>query len=181
MSNGTSSGRAPSVDRLRGSVDDWLSGLGTAQEIGRLLARPPKEQQARGYAHTLREIAQQPVTWLGTAAAVASDRVRLDEVLERAGIHACTGSLVLTGSGSSLYAGECLALPRPGPTSWSPSPAPATAPRAGRSSTRSSPATCAAGTSSSPATARAPWRRPPRATRGWTRWCSTSRPRTRAW
>ncbi len=111
MSNGTSSERAPSVDRLRGSVDDWLSGLGTAQEIGRLLARPPKEQQARGYAHTLREIAQQPVTWLGTAAAVASDRVRLDEVLERAGIHACTGSLVLTGSGSSLYAGECLALP----------------------------------------------------------------------
>ncbi len=111
MSNGTSSGRAPSVDRLRGSVDDWLSGLGTAQEIGRLLARPPKEQQARGYAHTLREIAQQPVTWLGTAAAVASDRVRLDEVLERAGIHARTGSLVLTGSGSSLYAGECLALP----------------------------------------------------------------------
>src|SRR6266699_3399942 len=111
MSSGTSSGRAPSVDRLRGSVDDWLSGLGPAQEIGRLLARPAKEQQAQGYAHTLREIAQQPVTWLGTAAAVVSDRVRLDEVLERAGIHARTGSLVLTGSGSSLYAGECLALP----------------------------------------------------------------------
>src|SRR3989442_12108383 len=111
MSNGTSSGRAPSVDRLRGSVDDWLSGLGTAQEIGRLLARPPKEQQARGDAPTLREIAQQPVTWLGTAAAGASERVRVDEVLERAGIHARTGSLVLTGSGSSLYAGECLALP----------------------------------------------------------------------
>ena len=111
MSSGTSSGRTPSADRLRGSVDDWLSGLDPTQEIGRLLAHPAKEQQAQGYAHTLREIAQQPVTWLGTAAAVAADRVRLDEVLERAGIHARTGSLVLTGSGSSLYAGECLALP----------------------------------------------------------------------
>src|SRR5260370_16041064 len=111
MSSGTSSGRAPSADRLRGSVDDWLSGLGPTQEIGRLLARPAKEQQVQGYAHTLREIAQQPVTWLGTAAAVAGDRARLDEVLARAGIYTRTGSLVLTGSGSSLYAGECIALP----------------------------------------------------------------------
>src|SRR5260370_2686114 len=111
MSSGTSSGRAPSADRLRGSVDDWLSGLGPTQEIGRLLARPAKEQQVQGYAHTLREIAQQPVTWLGTAAAVAGDRARLDEVLARAGIHAPTGSLVLTRSGSSLSPGEALARP----------------------------------------------------------------------
>ena len=100
-----------SLDRLRGSIDDWLSGFGTAGEIGGLLARSPQARQAEGYADTLREILQQPVTWLETAAAVAADRARLDAVLEQAGIHARTGSLVLTGSGSSLYAGECLALP----------------------------------------------------------------------
>ena len=53
-----------SLDRLRGSVDDWLAGFGTAGEIGSLLARSPQAEQTKGYADTRREILQPPVTWL---------------------------------------------------------------------------------------------------------------------
>ncbi len=109
---GTQRGSAKETSEpLRGTVDEWLSGFAPEGEIGRLLGRPNQEQQDRGYAHTLREIAQQPVTWLETASAVAADRARLDSVLDEAGVHSRAGSVLLTGSGSSLYAGECMALP----------------------------------------------------------------------
>jgi tagatose-6-phosphate ketose/aldose isomerase len=90
------------------SVDDWLSLLATAGgELGALLATPDEEQSRRGFHHTLREIAQQPFTWIETARALAPRaselRAALAPVSEQGGV------LVLTGSGSSLYAGECLA------------------------------------------------------------------------
>ncbi|MDE2248322.1 MAG: tagatose-6-phosphate ketose isomerase [Xanthomonadaceae bacterium] len=64
------------------------------------------QQQAGGYADTLREILQQPATWLGTV-----------ELLRQPPLHGQLqatllprpGHVVLTGSGSSMYIGECLA------------------------------------------------------------------------
>jgi len=71
-----------------------------------LLARDAAEQRAAGYADTLREILQQPSSWRDTARLLQHDTTRssLAQVLA-----ATTGPLVLTGSGSSMYIGECLA------------------------------------------------------------------------
>jgi len=70
-------------------------------EINKLLQLTVPEQHARGYIHTLREICQQPRTWLGTCDLM----LRSGEVIERSLSGA--KSLVLTGSGSSDYAGSC--------------------------------------------------------------------------
>jgi tagatose-6-phosphate ketose/aldose isomerase len=69
-----------------------------------LFARPEKEQREIGYFHTLREILQQPATWLQTGEQMISMSAELREMIS--GIRA----LVLTGSGSSEYAGECVRL-----------------------------------------------------------------------
>jgi len=71
-----------------------------------LRAAPLAEQQARGYADTLREILQQPTTWLGTADLLCQPSLR--EQLQAA-LALCPSHIVLTGSGSSMYIGECLA------------------------------------------------------------------------
>jgi D-galactosamine 6-phosphate deaminase/isomerase len=94
--------------RLHGSVDDWLTLVGSrCAEIGRLLGAPPDEQERGGYRHTLREIGQQPLTWLETAEGVPDRLDAIQGTLTRVvGNHA--GTIVFTGSGSSLYAGECL-------------------------------------------------------------------------
>jgi tagatose-6-phosphate ketose/aldose isomerase len=95
---------------LRGSVDAWLAFLGTrVPEIGHLLAAGPDEQDRRGYRHTLREICQQPLTWLETAAGVAGRLDVLQGELARLREDGGPGAIVLTGSGSSEYAGDCLA------------------------------------------------------------------------
>jgi tagatose-6-phosphate ketose/aldose isomerase len=96
---------------LTGTVADWITSLDATTEVARLLGRPASECHERGYEHTLREISQQPVTWIETARALESDSGRLGRALESAGILGGRGSMILTGSGSSLYAGECLALP----------------------------------------------------------------------
>jgi tagatose-6-phosphate ketose/aldose isomerase len=97
---------------LEGSVDDWLGSLASAGEIGALLAVPPAEQERRGYRHTLREICQQPFTWVETAQSLGADvgpfEAALGEVDRKDGGQ--SGAIFLTGSGSSLYAGECLSL-----------------------------------------------------------------------
>ncbi|MGY3039221.1 tagatose-6-phosphate ketose/aldose isomerase [Rhodanobacter sp. TND4EL1] len=67
-----------------------------------LRAAPPTEQQERGYADTLREILQQPATWLGTATLSGQSALQA-ALLPR------PGHIVLSGSGSSMYIGECLA------------------------------------------------------------------------
>lgn len=79
------------------------------------MARPPQsaiadlssvaetEQRELGYFHTLREILQQPATWRDTARRMAREAGRLRGTLD--GVRA----MVLTGSGSSLYVGECAA------------------------------------------------------------------------
>ena len=74
--------------------------------VASLLARTDAQQQAGGYADTLREILQQPATWRDTAGLLQDDTVR--QRLAQA-LAANEGPIVLTGSGSSMYIGECLA------------------------------------------------------------------------
>jgi tagatose-6-phosphate ketose/aldose isomerase len=87
------------------AFSDWLNEISERQpELATLLAASAEEQQRRGYFHTLREILQQPASWLQTAEQMS----RLASTLRScvAGIE----NLVLTGSGSSEYAGDCVRL-----------------------------------------------------------------------
>jgi tagatose-6-phosphate ketose/aldose isomerase len=89
----------------RVELTDWLSTLQSAQPLAqKLLSQPPASQQKQGYFHTLREICQQPISWRNTADLVVADSHRLKDSLD--GIQ----NIVLTGSGSSEYAGECVRL-----------------------------------------------------------------------
>jgi tagatose-6-phosphate ketose/aldose isomerase len=74
-------------------------------EAANLLSRTEEKQRKAGYFHTLREILQQPATWLQTGAQMAPLAGELRTLV--AGIK----TVVLTGSGSSEYAGECVRLP----------------------------------------------------------------------
>ncbi len=67
-----------------------------------LLRTPEEEQRRRGFFHTLREIWQQPSTWLATCEQMIESDAQLRPAL--LGIRA----LLLTGSGSSEYAGDCV-------------------------------------------------------------------------
>jgi tagatose-6-phosphate ketose/aldose isomerase len=71
-----------------------------------LRAQPVDAQRSAGYADTLREIVQQPATWRGTFELLqgATARQQLAKALDPQPAH-----IVLTGSGSSMYIGECLA------------------------------------------------------------------------
>jgi tagatose-6-phosphate ketose/aldose isomerase len=84
---------------------DWLQLLSKSQPIvAEMLAQDPEEQRRLGYVHTLREICQQPWTWIRTAELMQQfDRV-LSPVVER------ISSLVLSGSGSPEFAGDCVRL-----------------------------------------------------------------------
>jgi tagatose-6-phosphate ketose/aldose isomerase len=84
-------------------VDGLLASLAGTREIGRLLRPRREEQLASGYGHTLNEICQQPATWRETAVLVLR---RADELRR---CREAMDAVVLTGSGSSLYAGECVA------------------------------------------------------------------------
>src|SRR5437016_1160628 len=87
------------------TVLDRLRELATHQpEIAELLGRSPQEQQNRGYFHTLSEICQQPSTWISTSRQMCGAISPL-----RLCVRGIAG-LVLTGSGSSVYAGHCVRL-----------------------------------------------------------------------
>lgn len=79
---------------------------GAATELQALSRAAGAEQRRLGYADTLREIMQQPATWRDTSALLDTAAVR--EVLQ-AVLAERPGHIVLTGSGSSLYVGDCLA------------------------------------------------------------------------
>lgn len=85
------------------SVEDWIASLSGRGTLGALLSLPSEDQARLGYGHTLREIAQQPVTWLETADRLDGHADAIAASLDG------VGSVVLTGSGSSLYAAECVA------------------------------------------------------------------------
>lgn len=83
----------------------WLPELVESQpKAAELFSRKPNEQENLGYFHTLREICQQPASWLVTGDQMVGANSELKSCL--------TGksSIILTGSGSSLYAGECVRL-----------------------------------------------------------------------
>jgi tagatose-6-phosphate ketose/aldose isomerase len=85
---------------------EWLRSLASRQpKAAEFLAKSPAEQSRLGYAHTLREICQQPSTWLQTGSLMRASASILKPII--AGIH----GLTLTGSGSSEYAGDCVRLP----------------------------------------------------------------------
>ncbi len=73
-------------------------------EVADLLGRSRQEHKSQGSFHTLREICQQPSTWISTSrqmqAVTSSLRLCVRDI----------ASLVLTGSGSSEYAGHCVRL-----------------------------------------------------------------------
>jgi tagatose-6-phosphate ketose/aldose isomerase len=75
-------------------------------QLRELIATALAEQQAQGYADTLREILQQPATWLDTANLLAEPAVR---AAMQAALSPQPAHVALTGSGSSMYIGECLA------------------------------------------------------------------------
>src|ERR1700747_2072056 len=83
--------------------ESWLEKLSISRpRVAGILSRSPEQQQAAGYFHTLREILQQPSTWIKTAEQmIASAEVLRDCTQE-------LQTLVLTGSGSSEFAGECV-------------------------------------------------------------------------
>ena len=104
-SKGRPSETAPAlVERtLQTSVDDWLRLVaGTGSELGTLLAQPPEEQGRRGHLHTLREITQQPYTWIETARNLVPRATELRSALGHVTSDDRPGFLALTGSGSSL-------------------------------------------------------------------------------
>ncbi len=78
---------------------------GRQPDLIELLQVPIEEQRQRGYYHTLREICQQPSTWMSTCDLMLALAPRLVQSI--AGIK----TLLLTGSGSSEYAGACVRLP----------------------------------------------------------------------
>jgi tagatose-6-phosphate ketose/aldose isomerase len=85
---------------------EWLRALAQRQsKMAEFLAKSPEEQHSLGYFHTLREICQQPSTWMQTCQLMQRWMPTLRTNTK--GIH----SLILTGSGSSEYAGDCVRLP----------------------------------------------------------------------
>lgn len=81
----------------------WLQALSENQpKAAELLSRSPEEQKQRGYFHTLHEICQQPFTWLNTAKQMVSAAAELRALTTGA------TTVVLTGSGSSEFAGDCV-------------------------------------------------------------------------
>ena len=88
------------------ALADWVHELCERQpEAAKLLNASAEEQHRRGYFHTLREILQQPATWIHTARQMSERTADLSACLEDARL------VVLTGSGSSEYAGDCVRLP----------------------------------------------------------------------
>ncbi len=82
---------------------EWLRSISKTQsKAEELLARTPDEQNRLGYFHTLREICQQPTTWTQTCSLMLSRAPTLKKSLDG------LASLILTGSGSSEYAGDCV-------------------------------------------------------------------------
>ena len=74
-----------------------------------LIAASPEERLNRGYGHTLSEIAQQPSLWVDVASALESRRSDLERSLGGRWGAELPQAVLLTGSGSSCYVGECLA------------------------------------------------------------------------
>ncbi|HEU0004577.1 MAG TPA: tagatose-6-phosphate ketose isomerase [Terriglobia bacterium] len=92
------------------AIESWLADLSAQVPEFAKLRTQLKHTGTAGYYHTLREICQQPLTWLDTSARVVASLGRLRAIVAESGLAAKRGALIFTGSGSSFYAGECLGL-----------------------------------------------------------------------
>lgn len=89
-----------------GTQNEWQRNLASKQEKAReLFGRDEFRQRELGYFFTLKEICQQPWTWLRTSEQMIQCREMLRSALR--GVEA----VVLTGSGSSGYVGDCVRVP----------------------------------------------------------------------
>jgi tagatose-6-phosphate ketose/aldose isomerase len=101
--------------------DSWIAQLAKTPPWEVLWNCTPDERERRGYADTLLEICQQPVTWERTAETVLAGARDIDRFLRRDDTRQSAGSrqsavgttamrpMILTGSGSSQYVAECVA------------------------------------------------------------------------
>ena len=97
-------GKCPDGAELDLCIQAWMTRwAGESPAVAALLSRLEGERVSAGYGHTLREIGQQPATWLDTAARASAV---VDELAE---LSAGRDVVVLTGSGSSQFVGDCLA------------------------------------------------------------------------
>ena len=85
---------------------EWQFGLTNSQtKAAELFGKPEAKQRQLGYFHTLKEICQQPWTWLRTCDQMLESHDVLREITSN------IKSLTFTGSGSSEYAGEIVRSP----------------------------------------------------------------------
>jgi tagatose-6-phosphate ketose/aldose isomerase len=86
-------------------------GLANVNELSKLLSLPEPERMRRGLAHTSKEIAQQPETWLSTFQLFRTKRAEIAEFLSSAGVSGTAGcdlTVFLVGAGTSDYIGHSL-------------------------------------------------------------------------
>ena len=93
----------PSLLPTHSHVPEWLRTLAASDGYFPAILRESERDSVDGYRHTIREICQQPATWPDTARRMVECRSLVGESL-----NGCE-RIVLTGSGSSQYAGECVA------------------------------------------------------------------------
>jgi len=88
------------------SQAEWQLAVTSGQaKAAQLFCKSEAEQRHLGYFHTLREICQQPWTWLRTCDQMIASHDSLREFTR--GIR----GLAFTGSGSSEYVGDCVRAP----------------------------------------------------------------------
>ena len=87
----------------RSQVPEWLRTFAAGNSRFAALLGGLNQNFVDGYHYTLREICQQPPTWSETARRLKDSRVAIQHSLE-----GCE-RILITGSGSSQYAGECVA------------------------------------------------------------------------
>ena len=84
-------------------VSEWLRNFAAGNSRFAALFGGSNQNFVDGYHDTLREICQQPPTWSQTARQLKESRAAIQQSME-----ACE-RILITGSGSSQYAGECVA------------------------------------------------------------------------
>jgi tagatose-6-phosphate ketose/aldose isomerase len=84
-------------------VPEWLRTLSGAEGRFSAILRESEQDSIDGYRYTIREMCQQPATWPETACRMKDFLTQIDQ-----SVTGCE-RIVLTGSGSSQYAGECVA------------------------------------------------------------------------
>jgi len=98
------------MSELEQANHDWQREVGARVPALAVLLQPSHEDRvARGYGHTLTEILQQPFLWIDTADRAVRDRDALKSIVHGGAGQEAVHAVMLTGSGSSLYAGECVA------------------------------------------------------------------------